>query len=107
MKTQASTNPTPTPSPGASSGTTAQAAAVTLSGFAFNPQSLTVKAGTAVTFTNKDSVGHTVTPDNAGEFTGSGTLTGGQSQTITFAQPGTYAYHCSIHPSMTGTIVVD
>jgi plastocyanin len=57
-----------------------------------------------VTWSNEDSVGHTVTA-NGGAF-GSGTIAPGTSFTRTFATAGTFAYHCSIHPSMTGTITV-
>lgn len=72
--------------------------------FAFNPNSLTVKVGTTVTWVNKDSTTHTVISDN-GAFT-SGDLSPGSNYTYTFNNTGTYPYHCSIHPSMTGTVTV-
>ena len=80
------------------------AAEVKISNFAFDPSSLTVKVGTTVTWTNQDSAPHTITSD-AGDWD-SGQLSNGQSFSHTFDQAGTFAYHCSVHPSMTGTIVV-
>ncbi len=80
--------------------------AVTIAGFAFAPASLTVKVGSTVTWTNKDSATHTVAWDDGSK--GSGSLTaGGAPYTQTFATAGTFAYHCSIHSSMKGTIVVE
>jgi len=78
--------------------------AVTISNFAFSPDMLTVKAGTTVTWTNKDTASHTVTSDN-GVF-GSETVAPGGTYQFTFAQAGTFAYHCSIHPFMQGTVLV-
>ena len=78
--------------------------AVSISNFSFTPGTLTVAAGTTVTWTNNDSTTHTVTSDT-GAF-GSGNLTPGSSFSHTFAGPGSYAYHCSIHTSMRGTVTV-
>lgn len=77
---------------------------VTIQNFAFNPATTTVKAGTKVTWTNEDSTTHHVVSDN-GVFD-SGALNNGQSYSFTFNKTGSYPYHCSIHPSMTGNIVV-
>ncbi len=75
----------------------------------FTPATLTVKAGASVTWVNKDPVTHTVTstsvPSGAKGFD-SGDLPYGYPFTVTFTTPGTYQYYCSIHPIMTGTIVV-
>lgn len=76
---------------------------VKISNFAFDPANITVKAGSAIAFTNNDGTNHTVTADN-GKFDQS--VSSGQTATITISDPGTYTYHCSIHPSMTGTIIV-
>lgn len=76
--------------------------AVTIQGFAFSPQTLTIKAGTTVTWTNNDTAAHTVVSSS---FT-SEQLGKGQTYEYTFSQPGTFDYHCSIHPSMTGQIIV-
>lgn len=80
---------------------------VTIRNFAFSPAALSVKPGTTVTWTNQDSAPHTVVSADGdpAPFT-SDTLATGASFTFTFTTPGTYTYHCSIHPSMTGTIVV-
>jgi plastocyanin len=72
--------------------------------FAFLPSTLTITAGTVVTVTNYDSVAHTWL-SNTGVFN-SGDIAPGSSYKFTFSTPGTYLYHCSIHPFMTGTIVV-
>ncbi len=73
--------------------------------FAFMPKSATVKAGTAVTWTNQDDETHTVTSTDK-EFK-SKPLSAGDNFTFTFTTPGTYKYFCSLHPFMTGTIVVE
>jgi plastocyanin len=72
--------------------------------FSFQPASLSVSVGTAITFRNEDGDAHTFTADS-GAFD-SGVLNGGQSFSFTFATTGTFAYHCNIHSSMRGTIVV-
>ncbi len=77
---------------------------VTIQNFSFNPSTLTISVGSSVTWTNKDSVDHTVTSDT-GLFQ-SGTLANGQSYTYQFTTAGTYNYSCSIHPNMHGKIVV-
>src|SRR5215212_4779176 len=77
---------------------------VSIKGFAFNPPNATVAPGTTVTWVNDDQAPHTATA-NDGAFD-SGTLQPGQSYSFVFDKPGTYAYHCNIHPDMTGTITV-
>ena len=72
--------------------------------FMFAPTSLTVNAGSTVTWTNKDDEPHTVVSDS-GAFR-SGALDTGESFSFKFDRPGTYRYACSIHPRMVGTIVV-
>jgi len=89
------------------SGCTSQnqsASTVTIKNMAFNPSTLNVKVGTTVTWINNDTVTHHVVSDS-GLFD-SGDLSNGMSYNYTFNQTGSYPYHCSIHPSMTGTIVV-
>ncbi len=94
---------TPTPAPG-STAASADASNVTLdiSAFAYTPADVTVPVGTIVTWTNNDPVPHTAT----GEGFDSGTLSTGDTGSVTFTAPGVYAYFCSIHPSMTGRIEV-
>jgi plastocyanin len=82
----------------------AQAVSIAIKNFAFNPSQITVKAGTKVTWTNNDSATHTVTSDN-GTFN-SGDVNPGGSYSFTFTNPGTYQYHCSIHPNMTASVIV-
>ena len=77
---------------------------VAIKNLTFSPHAVTIKVGENVTWTNEDSVNHTVVANN-GEFQ-SGSLANGDTFTFTFAAAGTFAYHCSVHPSMTGTVVV-
>jgi plastocyanin len=79
--------------------------AVTISNFKFSPGTITVKSGTKVTVANKDSTAHTATSDDGSSFS-TGDIDPGSSKTITVSKAGTYAYHCSIHPFMHGTLVV-
>jgi plastocyanin len=78
--------------------------AVTIAGFAFSPAALTIEAGTTVTWTNQDSATHTATADDGSFDTGN--IAQGQSVSITFDTPGTFTYHCSIHPNMVASITV-
>lgn len=80
-------------------------AAVTIQNFAFSPATLTVAPGTKVVWTNKDSTAHTVTSDS-GAWPDSGHIAQNQTFTVTFGKPGTFPYHCRIHPSMTARVVV-
>jgi len=85
------------------------AAAVEIKNFAFNPANLQIAVGTTVTWTNNDSVGHTVTADN-GTFD-SGTLRQGDKFSFTFNEAGTFAYYCKPHggkggQGMSGVITV-
>jgi plastocyanin len=74
-------------------------------GFMFSPASLTIKAGSTVTWTNEDDEPHTIVSD-AGLFR-SAALDTNESFSFRFATPGTYHYACSIHPRMLGQIVVE
>ena len=85
---------------------TAQAedAQVTIDNFTFSPQQLTVKAGTKVTWSNHDDIPHTVASPPTFR---SKPMDSEDSYSFTFTTPGTYKYFCSLHPHMTGTIVVE
>ena len=83
----------------------AAAAEVEIDQFAFVPQRITVKAGTTVTWINEDDVPHTVASSN--KLFKSKALDTGDKFSFTFTTPGTYAYFCSVHPHMTGTVVVE
>ena len=78
---------------------------VSISNMAFSPPAISVSKGATVTWTNNDSVAHTVTSDN-GKFNSSQLSNGGKFQ-FTFSESGTFSYHCSIHPSMTGKVIVN
>ena len=74
--------------------------------FAFNPQTITVKSGEKVTWINRDDEPHTIVSVGK-QFKKSTALDTDQEFTITVGAPGTYDYFCSVHPKMTGTIVVE
>ena len=79
--------------------------AIAIDNFTFNPQSLTIKAGTTVTWTNKDDIPHAIAA--ADKSFRSKALDTDDAYSFTFTTPGTYQYFCSLHPHMTGTIVVE
>ena len=115
--TGGSTSPTPTantatstpttsnaaPTPTATS-STSNASSVSIANFSFSPATLNVVVGTKVTWTNNDSVTHTVTAIQ-GAFD-SNDLSPGSTFSFTFTKAGTYAYHCKIHATMMATIIV-
>jgi plastocyanin len=91
----------------ASSESNSTAKAVTISNFAFQPAKITVKKGTTVTWTNQDSIRHDVAPDDPTDFfRKSDLLDKGESYSVTFSEVGTFTYHCTPHPQMTGTVEV-
>lgn len=73
-------------------------------GLAYRPTRLTLKVGDAVAFRNEDNVAHTFTADD-GQWN-SRTVEPGKVYAYTLPQPGTYTFHCEIHPRMKGTITV-
>lgn len=77
---------------------------VGIANFKFQPKAVHVKAGTKVAFTNNDKVTHTATRGGAFD---TGDIRPGRSILVKFSQKGTFAYHCTIHPFMHGTIVVE
>ncbi len=83
----------------------AQPGEVVIKDFMFQPATLTVKAGTTVTWANKDQEPHTVFSDT-GLFR-SGALDTGDAFQFKFDKPGTYHFLCTIHPQMVGTVVVE
>jgi plastocyanin len=80
------------------------AAAVTIDNFSFGPQTLTVPVGATVTWTNHDDIPHTVVSTD-GVFKSKVRDTD-ETFSYTFAKTGTYPYYCTIHPKMTGQVVV-
>ena len=89
--------PTPTPPPVVNKTVT-----ITAQNFAFNPNSITINKGDTVVWVNRDSAPHQI----AGDYASSNPLSQGQSFSIKYDSTGTYNYHCAIHPSMTGVIIV-
>jgi len=85
--------------------TTSSGAEVTIDNFTFEPQTLTVKAGTTITWTNRDDIPHTVVSNDF--LFKSKVLDTDDKFTFTPEKPGTYSYFCSIHPKMTGKVVVE
>ena len=73
--------------------------------FTFTPQRITVKAGTTVTWINEDDVPHTIA--SSSKLFKSKALDTGDKFSFTFTTPGTYEYFCSVHPHMTGAVVVE
>ena len=79
-------------------------AAVKISNFTFGPTALTVKIGQTVTWTNEDDIPHTVVATD--KSFRSKVLDTGQSFSFTFTKAGQFAYFCSLHPMMTGKVIV-
>jgi plastocyanin len=97
----------PTTAPASPTAVSGNSAAVTIQNFSFSPQVITVKVGTTITWTDKDTTAHTVTSLSGPTSFDSGHLTpSGGTFHFTFSQAGTYNYHCMIHPSMTATVIV-
>ena len=91
----------------------AAGASVSIVDFAYGPASLSVSAGTTVVWTNTGNAPHSVTSDAVGQFDSSPNcpspgpcLSPGQMFTHTFSAAGTFTYHCRVHPSMHGTVMV-
>ena len=101
-----STTPvTSAPAPPPAAPAPAATVSVRIVNFKFTPATMTIKAGTTVTWTNSDAVGHTVN-FHANGINSPSVLNQGDKFSHTFSTAGTYAYICDIHPFMHGTIVV-
>ena len=79
---------------------------VKIDNFSFTPVTLTVTAGTTVTWTNRDDIPHTVVSADDPKTFKSKVMDTDEEFSFTFTKPGTYTYFCSVHPKMTGTVVV-
>lgn len=97
--------PAQAPAPAAGGAAAAGAAMVRIANLSFTTKELHVHVGTRVRWVNQDQLQHSVTADD-GSFD-SGLIEPGQSYERVFAQPGSYAYHCTPHPFMTGKVVVE
>ncbi len=106
------TAPTVSSSPAASPQSTISQNTVTLTSSGFQPQTLTIKAGTTVTFINKSGttavVNSAIHPTHAlFPLLNLGTFNDGESLSVKFDKPGTYKYHNHLNPTQTGTVVVE
>jgi plastocyanin len=79
---------------------------VKIDNFSFTPATLTLAAGTTVTWTNRDDIPHTVVSTDDPKTFKSKVLDTDEKFSFTFSKPGTFAYFCSIHPKMTGKVIV-
>ena len=77
---------------------------VTIDNFSFGPATLSISAGATVTWTNRDDVPHTVV--STGKKFSSPALDTDEHFSFTFTDKGTYEYYCSVHPKMTGKVIV-
>ena len=91
-------------SPAATPDTKAAPVEVKIDNFSFSPATITVTVGTTVRWTNRDDIPHTVVNDD--QKFASKTLDTDEQYSYTFTKAGTYGYFCSIHPKMTGKVVV-
>jgi amicyanin len=91
-------------SPSAMANDQASAPSVKIDNFSFGPQALTVAVGATVTWTNRDDIPHTAI--NTNREINSKMMNTNKKFSYTFTKAGTYAYYCTIHPKMTGTVVV-
>lgn len=103
--TTAGVGATTTTSAGAATTVTPTETYISINDFKFSPATLTVTAGTTVSWRNDQGVTHTVTADD-GSFD-SGDVVQGAEFSQVFATAGTFAYHCTIHDTMTGTVTVE
>ncbi len=99
--------PTNTPSPTSTVGNAP--VIVTINDFAFSPMTVTIQAGQTVLWANNGNISHTSTSDSTSTFSwDTGTVVpSGVSTPVAFTTPGTYTYHCEIHPFMHGAVIVN
>ncbi len=109
MKNMPSQSETPSNSTAVTESSEAtQTTTVDIKDFAYAPEAIKVKVGDKVTWTNQDSAKHDVVmDDDAAEGPNSELLAKGESYSYTFTKAGTYEYHCSPHPYMKATVVVE
>jgi plastocyanin len=95
--------------PGGGAGTTgsAEPKQISIDNFKYVPDTLTVPAGTMVTWTNHDDMPHTVTSTSKPMALDSDALDTDDQFSHVFAEPGTYAYVCTVHPKMSGQVIVE
>jgi plastocyanin len=96
--------PSPAAAPSAG-GSPSTSSSISINDFKFSPRAIRVPASAQIKVTNNDSAPHTVTADDGRSFD-SGTVNPGASTSFQAPAPGSYAYHCTIHPFMKGTLLV-
>jgi len=96
--------PVPPPTAAAPSTDTQNPVTILIKDFSFSPRTVTVTAGSTVTWKNADEEPHTVRSDS--DLVRSSALDQGDTYSVKFEKPGTYRYGCSIHPTMSGTVIV-
>ncbi len=101
-----STSNTSTANNGQSAANATATNSVSIVNMSFTPADITIKKGTMVTWTNNDSLTHTVTKDNADTGPDSSDLTPGAVYRFTYNQVGTFKYHCKFHSDMVGSVTV-
>jgi len=105
---QTATN-TPTPqsqsAPAGGDSSSNEVVQISIDNFAFTPQTLTIKKGTGVAWTNHDDIPHTVDHDD--HIFASSVLDTNQKFQYAFKDPGKFSYYCRLHPKMTGTVIVE
>jgi plastocyanin len=99
-----SNTPPSSPSPGSGTPVSIVNGSSTMTTTAYAPNPVTITVGSSITWTNNDTTAHTAT-DNNGAYN-SGSIAPGGQFTRTFTATGTFAYHCTIHPNMVGTVNV-
>jgi plastocyanin len=100
----ATTEPAEAPAAGAEGGKLERSVKVEIANYEYSPDPVRVEAGGKVIWQNEDSVSHTATADDGSFDTGE--IDEGKLKSESFKQPGTFTYHCEIHPQMHGTIEV-
>jgi plastocyanin len=103
-ETSPSTETEPEGQSGSDEGTAVRAGKVEIVDFSYRPDPITIEAGGKVIWVNRDSEPHTATAED-GSFD-TGTIEEGKLKSESFKEPGTYAYICSLHPEMEGTVEV-
>jgi plastocyanin len=79
---------------------------IKIADFLFEPDPVTVKAGTKIAIVNDDDAPHTITEEGTSPSFDSGTIVGHKRGSVTFSKPGTFKYVCVFHPTMKGTVIV-
>jgi plastocyanin len=101
-----SSTSSPSPVTSAAAAVSIPVGARTLGTSSYVPNPMTITSGSTITWTNTDTIAHTSTSTDAGAAFDSGSIAAGAKFSFTFQNKGTFAYHCTFHAGMVGTIVV-